>query len=169
MPNWCQNVVIITGEETEQLDLIRNAVKKASETESGENFFNELVPRPESENENWYNWNVSNWGTKWDVEPIITEDTGFTITLSFDSAWAPPIEFCNKLVELGFNVLAYYNEEGMCFAGIFDNGSDDYYEYSDMNSAEVSDTLPSDLDEMFGISQNMAEWECDNEENNDEE
>jgi hypothetical protein len=47
----------------------------------------------------------------------------------------------------------------MCFAGIYDENGDDYYDLSDMNSAEVADTLPSELDEMFGISECMAEYE----------
>jgi hypothetical protein len=72
-------------------------------------------------------------------------------------------------MDLGFRIYAMYHESGMCFAGIWDNGDDDYYEYSDMNSQEVSDTLPIELDEAFCISEQMAEWECDNEENNDEE
>ena len=40
--------------------------------------------------------------------------------------------------------------------------NDDYYEYSDMNSQEVSDTLPTELDEAFCISESMAEWEAEN-------
>jgi hypothetical protein len=31
-----------------------------------------------------------------------------------------------------------------------------------MNSAEVADTLPCELDEMFGISECMAEYEAEN-------
>jgi hypothetical protein len=38
-----------------------------------------------------------------------------------------------------------------------------------MNALEVADTLPEELDEMFCISEQMAEWEADNEEINDEE
>jgi hypothetical protein len=34
-----------------------------------------------------------------------------------------------------------------------------------MTSEEVADTIPGDLDEMFNISADMAEWEEENEEN----
>ena len=89
--------------------------------------------------------------------------------ISFDSAWSPPIAAYEKLTEMGFEIRAFYHESGMCFAGIWEDGFDDYYEYGDMNSLEAADTLPEELDEMFCISEQMAEWEHDNEENNDEE
>jgi hypothetical protein len=42
---------------------------------------------------NWFNWNIENWGTKWDAyeqdekSVIRTEDT---LTLTFQTAWSPP-------------------------------------------------------------------------------
>jgi hypothetical protein len=59
-----------------------------------------------------------------------------------------------------------YNESGMCFAGIWEDGIDDYYEYDSLNSTEVAEQLPAELDEAFGISETMAEYE--EEENQDE-
>jgi hypothetical protein len=55
-----------------------------------------------------------------------------------------------------------YYEPGMCFAGIWDNGNDDYYEYANMTSDEVAETLPVELDEAYCISESMAEWEAEN-------
>jgi hypothetical protein len=120
---------------------------------------------------NWYDFCVNEWGTKWDIggDGHEAQDIDGGLSLSFDSAWSPPVSAYEKLMDLGFRIYAMYHESGMCFAGIWDNGDDDYYEYSDMNSQEVSDTLPIELDEAFCISEQMAEWECDNEENNDEE
>jgi hypothetical protein len=169
MPNWCQNVVTFSHAEPSKLDAIREAVDVARHN-SGENFMNVFVPRPESEKDNWYDWNVTNWGTKWDINPEISEDNGDSITLTFDSAWAPPIEFYNTLQnELGYEVMAYYNEEGMAFAGIYDHGSDDYYEYGYLTSEQVACTLPGDLDEMFCISENKEMWEDENEEEENDE
>jgi hypothetical protein len=116
-----------------------------------------------------YDWCVSNWGTKWDVGG----DNGYirpnpnTLKISFESAWAPPTEAYRKMEELGFEVKAMYYEPGMAFAGLYEDGFDDYYEYSDMNAAEVSDTLPVELDEEFGISDYMADWEAEQEEDNE--
>jgi hypothetical protein len=67
---------------------------------------------------------------------------------------------------MGFEIRAMYNESGMCFAGIWEDGNDDYYEYNTLNSTEVAEQLPAELDEAFGISDTMAEYE--EEENQDE-
>jgi hypothetical protein len=63
---------------------------------------------------------------------------------------------------LGFTVRAYYYEGGMCYAGIWEDGQDDYYDLSGMDSAQVKEQLPTELDEMFCISEYMAEWEEEN-------
>jgi len=67
--------------------------------------------------DNWYDWRVANWGTKWDVnsngngDPAVSSD-GLGVQLSFDSAWSPPLEFYGKMEELGFTVDAFYYEPG---------------------------------------------------------
>ena len=117
---------------------------------------------------NWYDFCVNEWGTKWDVggddynEP--SQETPNKITMSFDSAWAPPITAMDKLEALGFSVRLYYYEPGMCFAGVYEDGHDNYYDLSNMTSTEVADELQSDLDEMFAISETMAEYEEENKE-----
>jgi hypothetical protein len=113
---------------------------------------------------NWYDYCVNEWGTKWDVggDGIEPSVDGKTLTASFDSAWSPPTAAYEKLLDLGFEVRAYYYEPGMAFAGIWDNGNDDYYEYGGMTSQQVAEEFPEALDEMFCISESMAEWEEEN-------
>jgi hypothetical protein len=122
---------------------------------------------------NWYDFCVSEWGTKWDIGGddynAPQQETPNDVTMSFDSAWAPPLSAMAKLEELGFSVRLYYYEPGMCFAGIYEDGHDDYYEYGDMTSQQVAEELPSALDEMFCISESMAEWEEENKEEEDAE
>jgi hypothetical protein len=50
-----------------------------------------MVPRPAAE-EDWYNWNIENWGTKWDVCDVYFENPADedSIEFSFCSAWGPP-------------------------------------------------------------------------------
>jgi hypothetical protein len=80
------------------------------------------------------------------------------MTLAFDTAWSPPTGAYEKLKALGFTIKAYYYESGMQFAGIWEDGSDDYYEgWGDSKGAEAA--LPKDLDEQFAISENQAMWE----------
>ena len=45
-------------------------------------------------------------------------------------------------------------------------GSDDYFEYGGMTADEIEATLPPELDEAYGISQAVSEWEQEQEEEN---
>jgi hypothetical protein len=112
--------------------------------------------------ESWYEFNVANWGTKWDVGG---EDANFLRTeptkaiLNFDTAWSPPDEAFAKMLDLGFRIKLYYWEPGMGFCGIWDNGVDESYDYNDMDLEEMEKTLPEDLDSEFNIVQNISEWQ----------
>jgi hypothetical protein len=68
------------------------------------------------------------------------------------------------LLEQGFDVTLYYYEPGMGFVGKWEDGCDDYYEYSGENSDTVRAAIGDELDDMFGISESMAEYEAENEE-----
>jgi hypothetical protein len=155
MPNWCQNVAYIDHEDKQKIDyMVDELGKKESQ------LFNSVMPRPAEEDENWYDWNVSNWGTKWDasVYDYHTDSDG-QLYISFDTAWGPPIGFYQFLYENGYDVEAYYNEEGMAFAGQFIDGEDDFYNYGDMSADEIEETLPTKVDEMFNISQYQRDRE----------
>ena len=114
----------------------------------------------------WYDFCVNEWGTKWDIGGddynAPQQDSPNKITMAFDSAWAPPTAAMDKFMDLGFSVRLYYYEPGMCFCGIYDENGDDYYDLSGMNSEQVKEGLPEVLDEMFGISECMAEYEEEN-------
>ena len=116
---------------------------------------------------NWYDYCVGEWGTKWDVGEQGASDIhpdGKLLHTSFDSAWSPPVTAYEKLTELGFRVNAMYYEPGMCYAGIWEDGNDEYYDLSGMGSEQVASELPADLDDAFGISECIAEYEAENEE-----
>lgn len=188
MPNWCRNTLTITHPDPA---MIQRAVKAFAEGK----FLNEFVPVPDSLHivagsvgdpveqakleedtarnlevhgySNWYDFCVNEWGTKWDVggEDSINEITENSLTVYFDSAWAPPCGAYEKISDLGFDVKAMYYEPGMCFAGIWTTqGGDDYYEYSNMSVEEIVESLPKELDEAFDISEQVAEWQAEQEE-----
>jgi hypothetical protein len=111
----------------------------------------------------WYDWSVKNWGTKWDVEPDgYTRPNPNTLSVAFETAWGPALQFYEHLETLGFTVEAMYYEPGMAFAGIYTDGVHDAYNLVDMNSSEVAELLPTVLDEAFCISECMAEYEDEN-------
>ena len=46
----------------------------------------------------------------------------------------------------------------------WEDGCDDYYEYGGETSSTVREVIGEELDDMYGISESMAEWEEENEE-----
>jgi len=184
MPNWCNNSVEIYHTDPAMIERVREAFNKGA-------LLNEFIPVPadlqivagsvpvaeEAEHKakeeanrethgytNWYDFCVNEWGTKWDVgggDGSINDIEGGLI-LSFDSAWAPPINAYEKLFYMGFKIRAMYYEPGMAFAGIYEDGCDEYYEYGGLDSKGIAEELPPELDEAFGISEDVAEWEAEN-------
>jgi hypothetical protein len=61
---------------------------------------------------------------------------------------------------MGWEITAYYFEPGMNFCGVFDNGDDDYIEIEG-DSSWVEDNVPKEINEMFGISDMMSDFEDD--------
>jgi len=119
---------------------------------------------------NWYDFCVNEWGTKWEVDaydPVEydSEHDKNGITFGFDSAWSPPTGAMEYLVDQGFTVRLYYYEPGMAFAGIWEDGEDDCYDIGGYTSESVKDAIPESLDEMFGISECIANYEEQENEN----
>jgi hypothetical protein len=62
----------------------------------------------------WYDWNVTNWGTKWDAcDTYIERVDELTASIDFSTAWSPPEPIFRAMVEqspeLSFEI--YYEEE----------------------------------------------------------
>jgi hypothetical protein len=139
MPNWCSNTIEIQGTKEQITKFVSFLEEK-----NGKEWFDFFIPTPtELKEEGWYEWNVQNWGTKWNCDAQDwmkvenPNENESSVTFWFDSAWAPPIalyEYIESNTQL--NITASYHEEGMTFVGEFKNGSDDYYEYTDIESLE---------------------------------
>ena len=168
MPNWCSNVATINHGDSELIDAIEIELKKEKDDVA---LFQMLRPRPAEYEDDWYGWNVSNWGTKWEASIYDFERLDkHNIRINFDTAWGPPIALYDYIFEEGYDTTAYYDECGMGFCGKYEFGMDDQYDYTDMNSDEVRESIPSDLDDMFNISGQMEDREAeDADEDNAEE
>jgi hypothetical protein len=185
MPNWCNNSVEIYHDDPAMIERVRTAF-------NGEGLLQEFIPVPQELRDTvsgfvpeqealeakqaanrekygystWYDFCVHEWGTKWDIgadgNPAMDIPGG--LMLGFESAWSPPIGAYEKLMEMGFRIRAMYYEPGMAFAGVWEDGQDDYYEYGGLDSKGIAETLPVELDEAFCISESVADWEEENQE-----
>lgn len=132
MPNWCSNEVTITyNKETRNSNTFIQELEKYID-ENGGSFFQYLRPMPEYMariDDTWYDWRTQNWGCKWDAcetHIVYSNYLMNTITLQFETPWAPPVELYNFLSELGFKVSATFSEPMMNFKGTYELG--EYYE-----------------------------------------
>lgn len=163
MPNWCSNTITISAVES-------NDVKRFVEfleQNDGKEWFNFFRPTPEELKENgWYEWNVENWGTKWncDAQDWSVDEDFTTVSFWFDSAWSPPTELYKYITEnTDFSIEAEYCEEGVGFVGEFIDGFDETYEYDGLDDL---DNIPEHLVENWNLRENLESWEED--EDNDD-
>lgn len=176
MPNWCYNTVEIVGPK-ENIDQF----EKFLTDRSGEDWFDYFLPTPVELNDtqspnrdtvlaqqliekygaiDWYDWNVNNWGTKWNCTANGFERTGeMSIKFSCETAWAPPTTLYQRIADQEFgeyDVKAFYLEEGMAFVGRFEDGFDDCYNYSDLESL---DGIPDEIVEHWNLREQLEDQE----------
>ena len=128
-------------------------ITRAAEAIERGGLFEEFVPLGEWD----YNLAVEKWSTKWDASNLdVIDRTDNTISVSFDTAWSPPINFYDELLAQGFEVHAEYFEPGVCFVGKYIDGEDEEYSFE---TADLLEEIPEDLVENWGIRDMMEEWE----------
>jgi hypothetical protein len=119
MPNHITNILEIEGDISE-IEKLKSLVKTKDTNFSIENYF--PIPKNiEEQNESttsvptWYNWRISNWGTKWDVYEVsewndsiltgeVPNNTGLS-KITFLTAWATPFPALIKLTEIFPNLI----------------------------------------------------------------
>jgi hypothetical protein len=170
MPNWCNNTIRLYNCD-EPFDQV---VKDYLTTEDDEIFldFNKIIPMPEELKnttsptpkdidkelqktlvkkygaDNWYDWSLQNWGTKWNCSDAFINESG----MSFTTAWSPPLPVIVALAKkLNKDLRMTYIEEGMGFCGEFIAYADGT---SEDNCYDIPDAPESLLEEM-----GYEEWE----------
>ena len=183
MPNYCSNYISVRGTNSAEVKRLADAF------DAGE-FCQAVIPVPavlrdttaptqesdeaaaeqrkaETGFDNWYDFCVNRWGTKWDIscqEECDRDEDGLGFNGGFDTAWSPPMGVVEQLAEDGFEVTLHYHESGMAFVGKFEDGEDHCYDYSGLNSETVRGYIGDELDDFWLLSEQMAEYEAENEE-----
>lgn len=148
MPNWCSNSLTVshTKAKIDTLETFLNDTK-------GKNFFDFFV-NPCDDEDNWYSYNLENYGCKWNCDTTNWERTSDeTIQITFESPWGPPTQLYENMLTGDFEVYAEYYECGMGFVGRYDNGVDESWEYiEDLNS------VPEDLIESWNLREELEDY-----------
>ena len=197
MPNYCNNVVEIRGPQAQVKALVDHRLDfqkiypypkdldivagRSGADDSPEQI--QLVAAEESNlkkygYKNWYDWCVSEWGTKWnaggsdnaDMQIDFDEDGDDSIALfQFDTAWAPALGVMQKLMDTHpeLSIECRYHEPGVGFFGVWTDGSDRCYEFENFTgSQDPFWTQHQDgllLDETFGLVEQLQESEANQE------
>jgi hypothetical protein len=146
MPNWCLNELIIEGSPKELSKLMKKVEITPSE-ETGSHYAqvfscHRVIPRPAIKDSDWYEWNIENWGSKWDLNDLERDDSEWEngkLTYCFSTAWSPVIQVISALAKehkkLSFTYT--YWESGSDFWGEHEymKGKETSYEGGSLNDA----------------------------------
>jgi len=145
MPNWVYNSVSVVGKEQRVKEFREKHFTTETDPVDGlqsrEEFdFDTIIPMPETVfrgnlgveerkehgNNNWYDWSIENWGTKWNAgntqlhsDKIRVQNGVAVLEFMFDTAWSLPEPIYEKLAEMypDLCITVDFDEEGMAFAG----------------------------------------------------
>jgi hypothetical protein len=183
MPNWCDNSLTVSHTDTRKIEVLVRAWTQGKffgtilpEPDYTTTPVNKTFPdlhlqyaktdeekakvlEPTISEDNWWDWRVQHWGTKWEIEtegqPYYWQNNH--LTLSFDTAWSPPLGIYEALMAQGYSVRAKYYEGGMSYCGAWTDGFDDCYDIEGGYDWIIKN-IPQEIDAEFCISENALEW-----------
>ena len=146
MPNWCQNRVSFYSENEQDINKLYeifnsenvfNKILPAPDWKNTPNDKGELPQLremkdtegrvihttydfPDGKNDDrWYDWNNTNWGTKWDVDPECDHLEENCFECEFETAWSPAEGIFYELRKQfpDVSISWFYDEPGMQVAG----------------------------------------------------
>ena len=147
MPNWCYNRVSVYSENTDQVtelfDIFNNpepfnalipspkwsetpnedgelpVIEEHKDSDGKDLFTTHKFPKSGKTDDRWYDWQIQNWGTKWEPAEVDVEQCDEELEITFNTAWSPPEDICrairNKYPDV--SVSWFYDEPGCEIAG----------------------------------------------------
>lgn len=128
MPNWTYNNLQFIGKTEDNVKQLQTMLK----SDDNEFDFNNVIPMPNelsdtvsgSENakpewqkeqskklkakygaDNWYDWSINNWGTKWNACNTEVELNENVLNYTFETAWDAPREIVRALEHMKETIL----------------------------------------------------------------
>tara|TARA_Y100000593_G_scaffold48521_1_gene91624 strand:- start:939 stop:1442 length:504 start_codon:yes stop_codon:yes gene_type:complete len=121
MPNWVDNTTKILGGRKAVKDCLAriSGVEEYVGGKTGENLFDfdKIKPMPEKvrdtnpsealekgNRDNWYDWSVDNWGTKWnssnsDIVNRFDDGDIYVVEINYQTAWSMPLPIWDELAK----------------------------------------------------------------------
>ena len=97
MPNWTANTLELSGS--------KKATQKFLDMMGDVFDFEKIIPMPDGL-DNWRDWSIENWDTKWNAcqcKPVEIEEYGAievrTLVYRFDTAWSTPEKVIRKVAK----------------------------------------------------------------------
>jgi len=119
------------------------------------------------EYDNWYDWRVAHWGTKWDMDNVqldeieyAGEEEGkrYSFNLDYQTAWSPNIAFWKYVCRMGpFIVEMRYIEEGMGFIGETEIERDNVDDYCTEITSQMLESIGATLDKDGEVDWDVSE------------
>ena len=137
MPNWTYNNVQFIGKTKDSVKKLKELLK----SKDNDFDFNNIIPIPlaltetvsGSENakpdwqkeqseklkkqhgfDNWYDWSIMNWGTKWNACNTEVELNENVLNYTFETAWDAPREIAKALLHMRNTILKDISIEWNC-------------------------------------------------------
>ena len=150
MPNWCHNRVSFYSENEQAINKLYkiftsenvfNQILPAPDWKNTPNDKGELPQTVEMKNskgevfttverfpdgrqdDRWYDWNIANWGCKWEVGDVECEGEENILECQFETPWSPPEQIFHALREMfeDVEISWFFDEPGMQVAGYLNN------------------------------------------------
>lgn len=106
-----------TLSDEEMAQQLRETIAENLKTFNPQDFI-EKFHREVEVGQDWYNWNIREWGTKWEIDEAKLTQVSGQLSYEFSTAWSPPAEALDKLAaqypSLTFTLRCL--DENHCFA-----------------------------------------------------
>lgn len=177
MPNWVDNSISVSGKPED----VKAFIAKAG---APHQMFGELDDRPfsfwnfirpanlqlEAYESGWYEWNIENWGTKWDAQQAVIDMNleWDSTTIDFQTAWDTPEPVYRAIAEqhpeLSFYIYCQ-EEQGWGYRASITNGEFEKFQEWDIPMSHKDWDITGDPEGCHCYNtEDKTEWFADCEE-----